>query len=356
MNREEKSFLWLSMIDFIGNKKAFSLIDSFGSVEELYDRYKELSKVFTKEEFEKIEYISEGQYLDRYINNCESQGIQIVTYASDSYPQSLKNIDTPPLVLYCKGDISLLKSNSIAIVGTRRITKYGKDVTLKFSQALAKAGLTIVSGLSYGVDAVAHEECLNVGGKTIAVLGCGVNIIYPDQNKPLAERILNNGGLIISEYRPNEKPKTYYFPIRNRIIAGLSKGVLITEATLKSGSMHTKNYALEYGKDLYVVPGRISDIYSYGCNSIIKALQGCMVLSPEDILDTYNLKFDNIITKSIQISIEEELILGILGTNEVHYEEILEKSKLDVKSLNTILVKLELKKLITKLPGNYYCK
>ena len=197
---------------------------------------------------------------------------------------------------------------------------------------------------------------MNVGGKTIAVLGCGVNIIYPDQNKPLAERILNNGGLIISEYRPNEKPKTYYFPIRNRIIAGLSKGVLITEATLKSGSMHTKNYALEYGKDLYVVPGRISDIYSYGCNSIIKALQGCMVLSPEDILDTYNLKFDNIITKSIQISIEEELILGILGTNEVHYEEILEKSKLDVKSLNTILVKLELKKLITKLPGNYYCK
>ncbi len=132
--------------------------------------------------------------------------------------------------------------------------------------------------------------------------------------------------------------------------------MLIPEATLKSGSMHTKNYALEYGKELYVVPGRITDIYSFGCNSIIKSLQGSMVLTPEDILSDFNLKYKAEDVCKIQISIDEEIVLSILNCDELHYEEILNKSGLDAKTLNTILVKLEMKKLIKKLPGNFYCK
>ena len=356
MEKEEKAILWLSMFDFVGVKKALNLINEYGSAVEVLNNVEKLKDLFKVGDFEKLKIASDFNYLDNFINNCEKQNIKIVTYKSSDYPKSLLDIDTKPLVLYCKGNIKLLNENGIAIVGTRRITKYGTEVTTKFTTALAKAGLVIVSGLSYGVDACAHETCLKVKGKTIAVLGCGLNEIYPATNIPLAEKIIENDGLVISEYKPNEKPKTYYFPIRNRIISGLSKGVLIPEATLKSGSMHTKNYALEYGKELYVVPGRVTDIYSFGCNSIIKSLQGCMVLTPEDILSDFNLKYKEENICNIQISIDEQLILSILNCDELHYEEILNKSGLDAKTLNTILVKLEMKKLIKKLPGNFYCK
>lgn len=356
MIAEEKAFLWLSMCDFIGNKKAFSLINTYGSAVDVLNHIDELKNILKPEDYEKSKYLSDIAYIDTFVNNCNDQDIHIITYASDEYPSTLKNIDTPPLVLYARGDVSLLNSRCIAIVGTRRITKYGTDVTTMFSTSLSRAGLTIVSGLSYGVDAVAHESCLKAKGKTIAVLGSGLNVIYPDANKPLADRIVENGGLIISEYKPNEKAKVYYFPIRNRIIAGLSDGVLIPEATLKSGSMHTKNYALDYGKDLFIVPGRITDIYSVGCNSVIKSLQGSMVLSPDDILEAYHLKGEKLVGNVVQLSIDEELVLSIIGTNELHYEELLEKSGLEAKVLNTLLVRLELKKIITKLPGNYYSK
>ena len=344
------------MFEFVGVKRALNLIKEYGSAVEVLNNIEKLKDLFKANDFEKLRVASDINYLDNFINNCEKQNIKIVTYKSVDYPKTLLDIDTKPLVLYCKGNVKLLNESGIAIVGTRRITKYGTEVTTKFTTALSKAGLVIISGLSYGVDACAHETCLKAKGKTIAVLGCGLNEIYPATNIPLAERIIENGGLVISEYKPNEKPKTYYFPIRNRIIAGLSKGVLIPEATLKSGSMHTKNYALEYGKELYVVPGRITDIYSYGCNSIIKSLQGSMVLSPEDILNDFNLKYEKEDICKIQISIDEQLVLSILNCDEVHYEEILEKSGLDAKTLNTILVKLEMKKLIKKLPGNFYCK
>lgn len=357
MEKEEKAILWLKMFDFIDNKKILLLINDFGSALNVMQNIDKLNKYFTAENFNKLKYSCDFNYLDNYILNCEKQGIKILTYLSKDYPTSLKNISDPPMVLYCKGNLDLLKcENSIAIVGSRRVTKYGTDVTTKFACALTKAGLVIISGLADGVDSIAHKCCLDLKGKTIAVLGSGLNEIYPSTNIPLANRIIDNGGLIITEYKPNEKGLSFHFPKRNRIIAGLSKGVLITEATLKSGSMHTKDFALEYGKELFVVPGRITDIYSFGCNSVIKSLQGSMVLSPQDILDAYNLKYDNIIQKNVQISIDEQLILNILKTDELHYDEILEKSKLDVKTLNTLLVKLELKKLITKLPGNYYCK
>lgn len=357
MEKEEKAILWLKMFDFIDNNKALLLINEFGSAINVMQNVDKLEKYFSPDKFNKLKYSCNFDYINNYISNCEKQNIKIVTYASDCYPNRLKNISEPPMILYAKGNLDLLKNeNTIAIVGSRRITNYGAEVTTKFATALTKAGLVIISGLAEGVDSIAHNCCLNANGKTIAVLGSGFNEIYPQINEPLAKKILENDGLIITEYKPNEKGLSFHFPKRNRIIAGLSRGVLITEATLKSGSMYTKDYALEFGKDLFVVPGRITDIYSFGCNSIIKSLQGSMVLSPEDILNVYNLKYDNVIQKSIQISIDEQLILNILKTDELHYDEILEKSQLDVKVLNTLLVKLEMKKIIKKLPGNYYCK
>jgi DNA processing protein len=275
---------------------------------------------------------------------------------SSNYSKLLKEIDNPPLLLYAKGDVSLLNSTCVAIVGTRRASRYGKDVTEQFSSALAKSGITIVSGLADGVDTFSHQSCVNAKGKTIAVLGGGINNIYPATNTNLANKIIETGGLIVSEYKPNEKPQTYYFPVRNRIIAGLSKVVLITEATEKSGSMHTKNYALEFGREVFAVPGRINDIYSSGCNKIIKTCQSAIALEPNDVLNFLGKNFVENQTKVVQYSLTDKIILDIIDVNEVHYEEILAKSGLDSKELNTNLIRLELKNLIKKLPGNFYSK
>ncbi len=356
MNKEEKAVLWLSLFEFVGNKKAHLLIEKYGSAYSIYENKEKLKSEFKDDEFQKIIYASEMEYIDQYISNCNNQNIGIITFKSENYPKKLLDIDTTPLVLYYKGDYSILNSPSIAIVGTRRATKYGKDITHQFSYNLSKSGLVIISGLADGIDTIAHSATLEAKGKTIAVLGSGLNEVYPANNIQLAKLIVENGGLLLSEYKPNEKPKSYYFPFRNRIIAGLSNGVLITEATLNSGSMHTKNYALEYGKELFVIPGRITDIYSFGCNSVIKSLQGSMVLSVEDILEVYHLKNEGIISNAMQLTLDEQLILSVLSTNELHYEELLEGTKLDVKVLNTLLMKLEMKKVIKKLPGNFYSK
>ena len=199
-------------------------------------------------------------------------------------------------------------------------------------------------------------ENWDIVGFEKAVLGCGVNNCYPATNKLLYDRILNNGGLIVSEYKPNEKVMPFYFPARNRIIAGVSKGVLITEATEKSGSMHTKEYALENNRDLYVVPGRITDIYSKGCNAVIKNCQSVMCLSPEEIINAYGKEINTTgETVIIQANMDEQIILDILKTDEVHYDEILEKSGMEAKALNTLLMRMELKGIIKKT-ANYYSK
>ena len=221
---------------------------------------------------------------------------------------------------------------------------------------MAFAGITIVSGLADGVDSAAHRAALEAGGKTIAVLGSGFNNIYPATNVPLANEIVDKGGLLVTEYKPNVQPANYTFPARNRIIAGLSRGVLITEATLKSGSMHTKEYALENGRDLFVVPGRITDIYSQGCNQIIKNCQSAMVLDSAEIIRLYGKDVTTIdTTEKTQLNFDEQIIIDILGSDEVHYDDILSKSGMAQKALNTLLVRMELMGKIKKLPGNYYC-
>ncbi len=358
-NENEKVLVWLSLFDFLTYKKQNILINLYSTPKELWNNFSvsnaKISEILTNSEIDKMVDLKDDNYLKTYYQNLKQQNIEVVTLVSDHYPKLLKEIETPPLVLYCKGNIKLLNSKTIAVVGTRRPTRYGKEMTAQFSSALAKAGLTIVSGLADGVDAEAHKTTLEVKGNTIAVLGCGVNEIYPVSNSGLYREIINKG-LIISEYKPNEKPQTYYFPARNRIIAGLCAGILITEAAEKSGSMHTKNYALEYNRNLFVIPGRLNDIYSKGCNMIIKNLQGCMVLSAQDILSSYGLDEKLEEKNTVQLDFNDEIVLNTIGTDETHYEILLNKTNLEPKKLNTILIRLELKGLIKKLAGNYYCK
>ncbi len=186
------------------------------------------------------------------------------------YPEKLKQIYDPPEVLYCLGDIRLLNEISISIVGARRATAYGKKIAYKLSNDLSKRGVTIVSGLASGIDECAHEGAYKNVGKTIAVLGCGVDIIYPKENEDLYKNIIRNGGLIISEFPLGTKPEKDNFPKRNRIISALSSGVIVVEAKRRSGALITADFALEQGKNVFAVPGNIDSVYSEGTNNLIK--------------------------------------------------------------------------------------
>lgn len=211
--------------------------------------------------------------------------IEEISFTSEKYPKQLREIYNPPKRIYVIGNIEILNNVGIAIVGSRNATEYGKKVALKLSEDLSKRKIVIISGLAKGIDSYAHIGTLNVqNGKTIAILGSGIKEIYPKENIELARRIIKNGGCIISEYPPNDKPNKMNFPERNRIISGLSKGVVIVEASEKSGALITADFALEQGRDVFAVPGDIYSNTSIGTNKLIG--QGAkLVITVEDILN-----------------------------------------------------------------------
>lgn len=355
---DDKVILWLSSFEFMSYKKAMQIIDLF-DLDDLFNNLKEyradLLKIVKAQEFDEMLTNNNLMYVDSIIRGYDEHLIKAITYKSDDYPRLLKEIDSPPLILYCKGNISLLNSDCLAVVGTRRATNYGKTACKKIVNEVATQGITIVSGLAEGIDTIAHKSTLEVKGKTIAVLGSGLLHIYPASNEALYRDILDNDGLIISEYKPNEPSVTYHFPVRNRIIAGLSKAVAIMEATEKSGSMHTKNYALEYNREVFALPARINDIYSIGCNKIISNGQAKMLLGSQDILEFYGGSSNTTQeVKAIQLSYDEQLIYDALDLNEMNIDEIIKKTKMETKVLLTMLMRMEIKGIIKKLPGNIY--
>ncbi len=211
--------------------------------------------------------------------------IKIITINDDLYPNNLKQIYDPPQILYCLGDITLLNNLSIAIIGCRNASPYGLKISRIFSDKLSKSGLTIISGLARGIDSESHLNSIHNIGKTIAVLGSGIDVVYPKENEELYKEIVESGGLIISEYEPGTKPHKEYFPMRNRIISGLSSGVLVVEAKKRSGTLITVNYALEQGKNVFAIPGNVDSLNSEGTNELIK--EGAqMVTNYKEILES----------------------------------------------------------------------
>ena len=207
-----------------------------------------------------------------------------ISIDDDIYPQELRKIANPPKTLYCLGDTSLLQKEAVAIVGCRNASKYGLKIAKIFSDGISKKGVTIVSGLARGIDSEAHKGAIDNEGKTIAVLGCGIDVIYPFENEYLYKEIIEKGGLIITEFLPGTKPLKENFPIRNRIVSGLSKAIIVVEAKRRSGTMITVDYAVEQNKDVYVVPGNIDSINSTGTNNLIK--EGALVItSYEDLFN-----------------------------------------------------------------------
>ena len=311
------------------------------------------TNLLSQEEYHKLVENFDERALDSAIENMEKSGIKILTIFSKDYPEKLINLEDRPLILYAKGNVELLKKKSLGVVGTRMPTNYGKIVTENFVEKLARSGLVIVSGLCYGIDEIAHKKTLQVGEKTIAVVGSGFNNIYPATNTELSREIVKNG-LLLSEYPPSFKPKRYTFPLRNRIIAGLSDGILIVEAGLKSGTIHTKEYAMEYGKDIFAVPGNVTNPKSELTNAIIKAGQAECVLSADDIIEYYGLQKQVKANAFVSLNFDEKKIVDLLADGEKNFDYLAEKSKISVNILNSCLTTLEIRGLIRKLPAHCY--
>lgn len=285
-----------------------------------------------------------------------ANGIGVITYISKDYPEKLKVIDEPPLVLYFRGDKTLLSKKSISIVGTRSPSEYGKLVCEKFAKELSSAGLVTVSGLAYGIDTIVAESTLDVGGKTIAVLAGGLDSIYPSSNTNLARKVEENG-LLISEMRPGVKPANYSFIARNRIVSALSLGTLIIEAGKRSGTMATARFAIEQSRELFVVPGNIFSKTSEGTNNLIDEMPDTFTISPDRILARLKIK-KNVSPKSaVQVGFENNVILSALSAGEKNFDELSDISKLSPAELSSELVKMEMFGLI-KIgdDGMYYKK
>jgi len=295
---------------------------------------------------------------DRLLENLNKEEVKILTIDDAKYPKLLKQIYDPPLLIYYRGDPEAFSDFSLAIVGTRKFTSYGQQVTERIVGELVAYGLTVVSGLALGIDTLAHTAAIEAGGKTVAVLGCGLDqqSIYPAQNRYLSDKIQDHGGIIISEYPLNTMPLRYHFPQRNRLISGLSLGTLVIEAGEKSGSIITAMHALEQNRDVFAIPGNIYSAYSAGTNSIIK-LGAKLVSGAKDIVESLNLSKAVAYTKNKKIipeSAEEELILSKLNYEPIYVDELVRLTKLDASIINSTLTIMEMKGQVKNLGGMQY--
>lgn len=274
------------------------------------------------------------------------------------YPDILKNIEDPPQKLYLLGDTKLMKIPSIAIIGSRNASTYGKKCTKIFSSELAKAGFCIISGMAKGIDAIAHKTAIEVGGKTIAVLGSGFNNIYPKENTNLFYKIIETNNLVITEYNLNVKPSKENFPKRNRIISGLAVGVLVIEAAYRSGTSITANYAINQKKDVFCIPNSIDESKGVGTNNLIK--KGAkLVTSPEDIIDKYkDLKLKKVNQKREEVFISPEYIdvYKSIKNTPTDLDEIYTKINKNVSEINMIITMLEMDGKIRQVSGTKYEK
>ena len=297
-----------------------------------------------------------------------------IKQSDDIYPEKLKNYDDMPASLYVKGHLPDPSKKSVGIVGARSCSQYGRQTAIFFAESLAKAGVQIISGLALGIDSAAHTGCLNGGGKTFAVLGCGIDMIYPKSNNRLSDKMINAGGGIITEFEPGAPPLAYHFPIRNRIISALSDAVIIIEAKYKSGSLITASYALEQGVQIYAVPGRITDVLSSGTNTLIA--QGAIpAVSPNQILYDLGLlpkkatkrstskasdihaskkEGEPLFSDNQSFSDDEKLLLSTLSQDPICVDDICRISGMNPSRLSQCLLSLELNGIIySPFPGSY---
>jgi len=353
----------LSRAKEIGASTLKTLIEHFGSPSNVFGAdIKEIKSVphIGEKRAKALEEAIRGFSLKNILSEIDSlraRNINILTYFDKDYPQQLKEIPSPPLVLYIKGEIRPEDRFAIAVVGSRRPTHYGHSVAEKLSEELSSMGLTIISGLARGIDTASHIASLRSGGRTIAVLGSGIDVPYPPENKGLMQRIIASGA-VISEFPPESGPSKETFPQRNRIISGLSLGVLVVEASRDSGALITASHAIEQGREVFAIPGSIYSETSGGTNELIK--KGAkIVTSAKDIVEELSPLLKGFIKVSkervrAEVSSEEKAICDILSGEPVHVDEILKTSGLSAQKALALLLELELKGIVRQAEGKRF--
>lgn len=293
--------------------------------------------------------------LDGFMEQIAAQGIQVLTWEDEAYPARLKEIDQPPPILYLRGELTMEDSWAVAVVGTRRVTAYGRQVTEELASYLAQNGVTVVSGLARGVDAIAHQAALKAGGRTLAVMGNGVDRIYPPEHRALAEQILASGALL-SDYAPGTPPEGANFPPRNRLISGLSLAVVVVEAGETSGALITAQFAVDQGREVFAVPGNILAPQSKGTNRLIQ--QGAHpLLSARDVLEALNLtrvSEQRLVRKVLPADSVEAQVLNVLAHEPLHVDEIRNQTGLPIERVSATLVMMELKGMVRQVGGMNY--
>jgi len=356
---EEKAYLLaIHLVTIAGARKMRELKEYFGSFRQAWEAGAEELKPFRFLPGKLEALVAARRTLDvlGYAESLEKKGFGVVTYLDETYPESLSTLYDPPAVLYGKGRLADLDMRAIAVVGARRPTPYGRQVARLLAKELALAGFWVISGMARGIDTEAHLGALEGQGCTVAVLGSGLDVIYPRENKGLFQRIAQNGA-VVSEFPPGTPPEPKNFPIRNRIISGLAKGVLVVEAKAKSGALITVDWALEQGRDVFAVPGPITSELSQGTNYLIK--QGAKpVTSVTDILEEYQVVLQAPQKVSPQASEhpaspEQRKVLNLLGSEPVHLDQLVRLSGLTAGELSGILLELQIQGIIEVLPGNY---
>ena len=352
-----KYWVGFSSVRGIGPMKFRALLNHFGDLEEAWRAdARELKEAgLDKRALVSFMNMRSTISLDGEMEKIERQGVKVLTWDDPAYPPRLLNIYNPPPVLYVKGDILDGDQWAVAVVGTRGATVYGKEAARQIAGGLARNGLTIVSGLARGIDSEAHRAALDAGGRTIAVLGSGVDIIYPAESRRLAQTVVERGAMV-SEYAMGTQPEAGNFPPRNRIISGLSLGVVIVEAGERSGALITADFALEQGREVFAVPGNIFRKKSMGANKLIQ--QGAKpVLSVEDILEELNLTMVSQQAEVRAIVPENETeaaLLEYITADPVHVDEIGQKSGLPIAQVSSTLALMELKGMVRQVGGMNY--
>lgn len=364
---EREALVALNMVEHVGPVRVRQLLEFFGDAPSILKASKsQLLSVrgIGEEVADSILRWEKTVDLSGELKRIEQFGCHVVIQSDENYPELLRQIYDPPIVLYVKGSLTAQDKNSVALVGSRMTTPYGMETARKFAYQLGYIGVTVVSGGARGIDTAAHQGAMTAKGRTVAVLGNGINIVFPTENKELFERIAEKGA-VITQFPFNRKADKQSFPIRNRIVAGMTLGTVVVEANLSSGALITANFAVEYGRQIFAVPGRIDSPRSKGCHDLIK--KGAKLCEgAEDILSEFEYLFPSSnrpasvaetgVLPTLTLSENEQKVYDLLSEEETGIDDVIRKSGLHSSTVSVALLSLEMKRLIRQLPGKYFVR
>ena len=357
---ELKYWLAFNYVSGIGPAKIQALLGHYGSLEPAWSATEsQLRDIgFDSRTLESLHEARQSLDLDRYVGQVEASGAQVLTWDSPDYPPLLRQIPAAPPLIFVRGRFEPVDQWAVAVVGTRRLSAYGRLVAHDLVSGLARNGITIVSGLARGIDAVAHRATLEANGRTVAIMACGIDRVYPPEHRDLAHQIVESGGAIVTEFPLGTEPISANFPARNRLISGLSMGVLVVEAGEKSGALITARFALEQDREVFAIPGNINSPVSVGSNRLIQ--QGAkLVTRVEDILEELNLRMaaeQAVAQVTLPDTAEEAALLSQLSSQPLHVDELGRITGMPSYIVSSTLTMMELKGMVQQVGGMNYVR